>query len=134
MQQAPATLADPWRTLDIAITRDRADSKDFTVQGEVIQVSHRIDIDENGGTREAKAHGGDKALSPCQYAGLGSMLLQVREVLRLLSGIGSTRKLRESRRSPDSARRDVTFRAASQGALIERDNSTTGARGWGKVH
>ena len=74
MQEAPATITDRRCTFDVDITRDRPDGQ-AVIRVDVIQFLHRIDVDENRGTGEAKPHRWNEALSPGQHACVGSMLL-----------------------------------------------------------
>ena len=53
---------------------------------QVAQIGQRVDVDEDGGTRESKPHRRNEALAAGQHTGLGPMLLQVRE--RLVCGVG----------------------------------------------
>ena len=75
-KQAPATLVDPRRAFDVAVARNRADGQRITVRADVAQLADRVDVHDNGRTREAKPHGRDEALPACQHARVGAMLLQ----------------------------------------------------------
>jgi hypothetical protein len=86
VNEAPPALANPRRALDVAVSRDRADRQHLIGDAQVPQVGQRVDVDQDGGTRESKPHGRNEALSASQNTGLSPMLLQICK--RLVCGVG----------------------------------------------
>ena len=103
VDQAPAALADPRRALDVAVSRDRADRQHLIADAQVVQIGQRVDVDQDGGTRESKPHGRNEALPAGQHAGLGPVLLQMRERFVCRCGPEGNRRLQESRRQPPAS-------------------------------
>ena len=87
VQQAPSAIADPRRALDVGVARDGADRQRAIVIRTIVQFADAVDVDEDGRTRQAEPHRRNQALPARQHAGLGPVLLQVRE--RLVCRVGA---------------------------------------------
>src|SRR5262245_52038402 len=87
MEEAPAAVADPRGALDRDIARGRADAQSAVVLADVVEVSDAVDVDEDGGTSESKAHGRNQALTASQDPRIRAMLLQLCE--RLVSRVSA---------------------------------------------
>ena len=75
VDEAPSTLADPRRALDVAVSRDSANLQHVIADSQVGQVGQRVDVDEDSGTRESKPHRWNQALPTGQHTGIGPVLL-----------------------------------------------------------
>ena len=76
MDQAPASIADPGRAFDFSVARNRTDGEHSAIETNIAEVSHCVDVHENGWARKAEPHGRNETLPSGQHAGFRAMLLQ----------------------------------------------------------
>ena len=76
VDQAPASIADPGRAFDVGVARNRTDGEHTAIDPNITEVSHRVDVHQDGRARKAEPHGRNEALPPRQHAGFRTMLLQ----------------------------------------------------------